>query len=150
MSLSPLLAAYVADAKPPHRELQCALTQLSGFLLKRLTGRRTAAVDYGPVEAARSALAECDRILAALRTPGGAAHHRAHLDGARAALDRAVGAALSRHGLDEDAMFRALEQAERDLRALSRIMPGFEPVDFTQACCAAHGLLRCEPVAVPA
>jgi hypothetical protein len=141
MSLSPPLAVYVADAKPPYQELQRALTQLAAFLLKRLTGRR-AATDYGPIEAARLALKECAGALAALSVPAGAAHHRAHIDGAYAALHRALAAALSRHGADDDAMFDALEQAERDLKAASRILPGFEPVDFAQACCAAHGLVQ--------
>jgi hypothetical protein len=149
MSLSPPLAVYVADAKSPFQELQRALTQLAAFLLKRLTGRR-AASDYGPIEAARLALGECAGALAALPVPAGAAHHRAHIDGAHAALNRALAAALARHGADDDAMLAALEQAERDLKAASRILPGFEPVDFTQACCAAHGLLRPSGAAAPA
>lgn len=145
MSFSEPLAAYVADARAPHRELQRALTQLSAWLLKHLTGRRTGVIDPGPVEAARTALAECAAALAALRTPVAAAHHRAHLNGAHAALDRALDVALSRHGLDEDQMFAALEQAERDLKAVSRILPGFEPVDFSQACCAQHARLAWQP-----
>jgi hypothetical protein len=150
MSLSPPLARYVVDAKAPHRELQCALTQLSAFLLKRLTGGRAGAVDYGPVETARTALAECVRTLTDLPVPAGAAHHRRHLDGASAALSQALDAAGSRRGPDEDRMFAALEQAERHLKAVSRILPGFEPVDFSQACCAAHGLLRYDRTAAPA
>jgi hypothetical protein len=149
MSLSPPLAAYVVDAKLPYQELQRALTQLAAFLLKRLTGRR-AAVDYGPVEAARLALRECERALAELPTPAGAGHHRSHLDGAQAALAQALQAALSRRGVDDAAMFAALEQAERDLKAVSRILPGFEPVDLSQACCAVHHGLRPREVAAPA
>jgi len=145
MSFSEPLAAYVADARTPHRELQRALTQLSAFLLRRLTGRRAAVIDPGPAEAARMALAECAVALRELRTPAAAAHHRLHLDGARAALERALDVALSRHGLDEDQMFAALEQAERDLKAVSRILPGFEPVDFSQACCAQHARLARQP-----
>ena len=151
MSFSPPLARYVADAKAPHRELQRALTQLSAFLLKRLTGRTGGTIDYGPVEAARTALSECGRMLQHIGAPAGAAHHRRHLDIAHAALCRAVSIVLGRRGFDEDAFFGALERAERDLKALWRIVPGFEPVDFSQACCAQHGLLvRPEAAASPA
>jgi hypothetical protein len=139
--LPPAVAAYVADAAPPCRELQRALTQLAAFLLKRLTGRR-ATVDLGPVEAARAALREGNAALAAIRVPAAAAHHHRHLAGARDALEAALGHALRRGGLDEDGFFGALEEAERHLKAAQRIVPGFEPVDLAQACCAAHGLLR--------
>ncbi|MBZ9936876.1 hypothetical protein LB518_11260 [Mesorhizobium sp. BR1-1-16] len=121
--------------------MQRALVQLAAFQIQRLTGRRIP-VDYGPVEAARLALGESARATAALAAPVRAAHHFSHLDAARSSLDRAVDAALARGGPDDEAMFALLEQAEHHLKIVSRNLPGFEPVDFSQACCANHGLLR--------
>lgn len=141
MSLSPQLAAYAVDAKHPYKEMQRALVQLAAFLLKRMTGRRNL-VDYGPLEAARLALGETARSAAALSPPASAAHHFTHLDAARAALDGALDAALAHGGPDDGAMFAMLERAEHHLKILSRILPGFEPVDFSQACCASHGMLQ--------
>lgn len=141
MSLSPQLAAYAVDAKHPYQEMRRALVQLAAFVLKRTTERKTL-VDYGPVEAARLALGETARSSAALAAPAGAAHHFSHLDAARSALDGALDAALAHGGPDDDAMFAMLERAEHHLKILSRILPGFEPVDFSQACCANHGLLQ--------
>jgi len=144
MSPSSQLAAYAVDAKHPFQEMQRALIHLAAFQLRRLTGRRMP-VDYGTVEAARLALGESGRAAAALAAPARAAHHFAHLDAARSALNRAVDAALVRGGPDDEAMFAMLERAEHHLKIVSRILPGFEPVDFSQACCAQHGLsLQCE------
>jgi hypothetical protein len=139
MALADPVVDYVSQAQPIHLALQRVLVQLSAFLLTQLGARHRALCDRAPVEAARQALTECIAPLAALRVPAGAAHHRRHLDGAAEALEQAVLAALARDSDGDDRTFRALEEAERHLRTLARILPGFEPVDFTQACCAAHG-----------
>jgi hypothetical protein len=134
------LLHYVLDAKPLNTSLRQALMQLSGFLLMRLTRRHNAITDFGPVEAAREVLRGCADGIADLRVPSAAAHHHHHLDGASAALHSALAAALSMTDQDGDKLFHALKAAERHLRATSRLLPGFEAVDFTQACCAAHSM----------
>ena len=138
LKLADPVAAYVREAQAIHRTLQRVLVQLSAFVLTRLGSGRAVLVDAAPVELARMALADCAGPLAALRVPASAAHHRHHLGLAADALDEAVRAALSRSDIDGDRLFAALEEAERHLKTLARILPGFERVDFTQACCAAH------------
>ncbi|MDR3496311.1 MAG: hypothetical protein P4L82_17060 [Ancalomicrobiaceae bacterium] len=138
MSLPDPLLRYSVDAKPVHDLLRRALIQLAGFQLKRLVADRPGLCSYEPVEAARSALSEAAECLRSLGSPSGAVHHRSHLQAAAAALQRAVAAALSRHDRDGSDLFRHLEDAERQMRSVSRALPGFGPVDFGQACCAAH------------
>ncbi len=138
MSASDPLLRYVLEAKPVHEALRRALIQLSGFLLKRLTAAQTRVVDFEPLESAREGLGEASEQLRSLRAPAAAAHHRFHLDGAATALERGLAAALSSNDPDGDGFLHLLEEAERHLRAAGRALPGFEAVDFTQACCAAH------------
>ena len=138
MSASDPLFRYVLQAKPLHEALRRALIQLSGFLLKRLTAGRNRVIDFEPLEAARCGLGEAREGLCNLRTPAAAAHHRLHLDGAATALERGLAVALSSDDPDGDGFLHLLEEAERHLRGAGRALPGFEAVDFTQACCAAH------------
>jgi hypothetical protein len=140
---------YVRDAGPLYQDLRQVLVQLAAFMLGRLTSENRRFVDVAPVELAREALRECRQGLADLRVPADAAHHRRHLGAAADALDHAIAAAMS-CGESGDELFFALQEAERHLKVLGRLLPGFEPVDFTQACCAAHargalGALACRP-----
>ena len=139
MSLADPLARYMCEAEPLHDLLRRGLIQLSGFLLKRTIAGRRAIVDYEPLEAARERIREAAEGLRSLRAPTAAAHHRSHLDAALAALESALAAALSTTDRDGDALFHFVEEAERHLRAVGRTTPGFETVDFKQACCAMHG-----------
>lgn len=139
MSLADPLARYMCEAQPLHDLLRRGLIQLSGFLLKRTVSRSRALIDYGPVEAARERIYEAAEGLKSLSAPGSAAHHRSHLVAALVALESALAAALSTTDRDGDALFRLVEEAERHLRVVGRAMPGFEKVDFRQACCAMHG-----------
>jgi hypothetical protein len=138
--LSPVdpLARYICEAQPPHDLLRRGLIQLSGFLLKRTIASRRTVVDYEPIEAARERICEAAEALNGLRAPIGAAHHRSHLAAALSALESALAAALSTTDREGDALFHFIEEAERHLRAAGRAMPGFEKVDFRQACCAMH------------
>ena len=139
MSLADPLARYMCEAEPLHDLLRRGLIQLSGFLLKRTIAGSRAIVDYEPVESARERIREAAEGLSSLRAPMVAAHHRGHLMAALAALESALAAALSTTDQDGDALFRFVQEAERHLRAVGRTTPGFETVDFRQACCAMHG-----------
>jgi len=132
------LARYMYEAEPVHDLLRRGLIQLSGVLLKRTIAGRRAIVDYEPVEAARERIREAAEGLMSLGAPTRAAHHRSHLVAALAALENALAAALSTTDQDGDALFHFVEEAERHLRAVGRTTPGFETVDFRQACCAMH------------
>lgn len=140
MSLADPLARYMCEAEPLHDLLRRGLIQLSGDLLKRTIAGSRAIVDYEPLDAARERIREAAEGVRSLRTPMGAAHHRSHLVGALAALERALAAALSATDPDGDALFHFVEEAERHLRAVGRTTPGFEAVDFRQACCATHSV----------
>jgi hypothetical protein len=139
LSLADPLARYLCEAQPLHDLLRRGLIQLSGFLLKRtIAGSRTI-VDYSPVDAARERICEAAEGLTGLSAPTSAAHHWGHLIAALSALQSALAAALSPTDKEGDALFHFVEEAERHLRAVGRATPGFETVDFRQACCAMHG-----------
>jgi hypothetical protein len=139
LSLSDPLARYTCEAAPLHDLLRRGLIQLSGFLLKRTIAGSRAIVDYEPVEAARERIREAAEGLRSLSSPTSAAHHRGHLVAALVVLESALAAALSATDQDGDALFHFVQEAERHLRAVGRTTPGFETVDFRQACCAIHG-----------
>ncbi len=140
MSLADPLARYICEAQPLHDLLRRALIQLSGFLLKRTIASRQTVVDYETLEAALERIREAAEGLSTLCAPAGAGHHRSHLIGALSALEGALAAALSTTDRDGDALFHFIEEAERHLRVVGRSLPGFETVDFRQACCAMHGV----------
>ena len=139
MSLADPLARYMCEAEPLHDLLRRGLIQLSGFLLKRTIAGPRAIVCAEPLEAAREGIGEAAEGLRCLRAPMGAAHYQRHMDAALVALESALAAAWSVTDRDGDALFHFIEEAERHLRAAGRTTPGFEAVDFTQACCAMHG-----------
>jgi hypothetical protein len=138
LSLADPVARYVCEAEPRHDLLRRGLIQLSGFLLKRTIAGSHAIVDYAPVEAAREGILEAAEGLSSLRAPTSAAHHRSHLIAALSALESALAAVPSTTDPDGDALFHFVQEAERHLRAVGRTTPGFETVDFRQACCAMH------------
>jgi hypothetical protein len=138
LSHADLLARYISEAQPLHDFLRRGLIQLSGFLLKRTIAGSRAIVDYEPIEGAREQIREAVEGLRSLPAPTGAVHHRAHLLAALVALESALAAAGSNTDEDGDALFHFVQEAERHLRSVGRATPGFETVDFKQACCAMH------------
>jgi hypothetical protein len=132
------LARYVSEAQPLHDLLRRGLIQLSGFLLKRTIAGSRAIVDYEPIEGACERIREAAEGLRSLRAPSGALHHRGHLRAALVALESALAAALSKTDENGDALFHFVQEAERHLGSVGRATPGFETVDFKQACCAKH------------
>jgi hypothetical protein len=132
------LARYISEAQPLHDLLRRGLLQLSGFLLKRTIAGARAILDYEPIERAREQIREAADGLRSLRTASGAVHHRGHLLAALVALESALAAALSKTDEDGDALFHFIQEAELHLRTVGRATPGFETIDFKQACCAMH------------
>ena len=138
MSLTDPVARYIREAAPVHDLLRRGLIQLSGYLLKRTIAGQSGFVDCEPVDAARERIAEAADGLKGLRAPTGAIHHQSHLVAALVALESGLAAALSKTDRQGDALFHFVQEAERHLRAVGRATPGFETVDFRQACCAMH------------
>lgn len=138
VSPSDPVLAYVLAARPLHAALREAVIQLAAFALYRATRTRALALDITPLDRARDTLGDHTAGLAALRAPDPAAHHHHHLMGAATALERALAAGYATGTGADTLFFAAVEEAERHIRAAGRLLPGFEMVDLTQACCAMH------------
>lgn len=134
---------YLADARQVHDDLRATLTQIAGYalLLMTSTGRPTLA--EGAIRGAEAAAAKSREQVRALQVPQFAAHHHHHLGIASEALNQACIAALVCAGpgatdSERDTLIAALQGAVDNLRAVSQLVPGFETVNFGQACCALH------------
>lgn len=134
---------YLDEARRVHDELRAILTQVSGFALMLMTSDGRRVLPEASIRGAASAAAEAAEAVRALAVPAVAAHHHHHLHGACAALAQSCAAALACAAAgagdrDRDSLVDALNATVGQLRAVSRLLPGFEPVNFGQACCAAH------------
>lgn len=134
---------YLEAARRIHDDLRHILTQVSGFALLLMTSDRRRVLPEAPIRGAAAASAEAAEAVRALAVPPLAAHHYHHLHGASAALSQSCAAALASAApgaseRDRDALVDALKSTVGHLRATSRLLPGFEPVNFGQACCAVH------------
>lgn len=137
------MVAYIEAMQPLHADLQRVLTQAAGYSLLVLTlGGRVALADV-PVIAARGALATVRSQLDGVRVPVSARQHHDHVSAASVAIHRALGflETCLHSSADDDArgeLTRALRIATDHLRVGTKLLPGFELVDLSQACCAAH------------
>lgn len=131
---------YVLASRKLHERLRQVLTQAAGFALLVMTRGSTLPMLDAPVALARSALHPARDEIDALAVPPRARHHHRHLIAAAAALEQSLAllaGCLHRDG-GEAALVRSLRRATDHVRAAARLLPGFEMVDLTQACCAAH------------
>lgn len=146
---------YIADSGEVQDRFRQILTQLAGFALLVATRRAERSVWSGPLDIAENRTADAIERLRALRPPGAARHHFHHLASAGEAIDRSLAAAhaclTARAGeADRDDLMRTLRTATEHLRATTRLLPGFEIVDLSQACCAVHAeapALSCAAIA---
>lgn len=153
---SDALVTYLNAAQPVHRQLQQVLTQVAGYALLVMTRRHRVELLDAPVVGAREALSRVSSELCGMRVPAPARHHHHHMAAAAETVGRSLDALLGclRHGADDGlraALTRDLRAATTHLRAVSRLLPGFETVDLSQACCAAHvgqqaSMLMCQAV----
>ena len=133
------LLRYVAAARPAQQLVGETLKQVAGFALLLMTSPGRASLAEGALAAAADAAARAAEDIRAIPVPGRAAHHHHHMRAAAEALRRACAAALGRRGgVNRDDLVHALRTASDHLRATERLLPGFELIDFGQACCAAH------------
>ncbi len=134
---------YIAAARPVQERISQTLTQVAGFALLVMTSRHRAPLAEGSLAGAREEAARVAESVRALAVPGPAAHHYHHLRGAADMLGQSCAAALACTGArasqaERATLTRALREASDHLRATARLLPGFELVDFGQACCAVH------------
>jgi hypothetical protein len=135
--------SYVVACQPLHERLRDLVTQLGGLSLMVMLRREGAFDRETPLRLARDALSETGETLGGLPVPPRAAHHHHHMTEAARAAGRAADLiAGDRLTPDAEAAKRALSRELRaaadHLRYASRALPGFEMVDLTQSCCAAH------------
>lgn len=138
------LLAYIEAARPVQETLRQVLTQVAGCSLMIMTRSKPAMRPDAAMELARSAAAHAHEAVRALSVPAAAAHHFHHLRQASEALGwafRAAGVCMAPGAgeSDREDLIRALKAATEHLRATAGLLPGFEIVDFGQACCALHG-----------
>ena len=125
------LTAYVIQTQPYFEDLRQVAAQLAGLLVLDAAG---AAPDHPMLLSARSAYENAVDGLRSARVPLRARAHHRHLLSAAVCLDEALygsGDALT-----------PLENAYQDLRAASKLLPGFQMISFERGCCAhrqAHG-----------
>ncbi|MEJ8572970.1 hypothetical protein [Microbaculum marinum] len=141
--IDPSVLSYIEAAQPVQELLQQVLTQVAGYSLMLMTGGKPAARPDGSLLLARQAAGRAHDDLLALPVPALAAHHHHHLSRAAESTQWAFAAADACAAADasdgeRDTLSRALWSATGHLRATARLLPGFEMVDFGQACCAAH------------
>lgn len=134
---------YVLACQPIHERLRDAATRLGGLSLMVMLRPAGGIDSETPLQATTSIIEEASEALAALPVPASAAHHLHHMTEAAVALGR-VAALLApgpHGGTDEaarTAISAGLRSATDHLRHAARALPGFEMVDLTQSCCAAH------------
>jgi hypothetical protein len=131
------------ESRPLHEGLRGVLTQLGGLSLLVVLQRAATFDVETPLRQAGETLAEFDHALRALAVPGEAAHHHHHMVAASRAIGRAHAllSSANRFGSDDGArraLSATLADAADQLRFATQALPGFEMVDFTQSCCAAH------------
>ncbi|MEJ1969443.1 MAG: hypothetical protein WDN03_12535 [Rhizomicrobium sp.] len=135
--------AYAIDSHRAFEELRQVLAQLGGLLVLAAAGGKSAVPDHPMLVAAGELHRRAADRLRALRATPRASHHHAHLMSAAAALESALGAAR-RHlhrradGVDIGAILAPLRLAQNEMERVTRLLPGFDLVDFDQGCCAEH------------
>ncbi|RTM02715.1 MAG: hypothetical protein EKK31_19500 [Hyphomicrobiales bacterium] len=138
------LLRYADSARSAQQLISQTLTQLSGFALLLLTSHRQATLAEGALSGARQAVVQAAEAVRALQAPEPAAHHYHHMRGAAETLMEAFTAATACRGARDrsdkrfDTLTCALRATSDHLRATARLLPGFEIIDFGQACCAVH------------
>ena len=134
---------YIVACQPVHERLRGLLTQLAGLSLMTMLGREATFDRETPLRLVRASLSEAEEMLGGLPVPPRAAHHHHHVSAACRAISRACDMVscdpITRN--TEPAkreLSRQLRSAADHLRFASGALPGFEMVDLTQSCCAAH------------
>jgi hypothetical protein len=138
-------AAYVASMRAPFELLRQAESQLAGLLVLA-TASRQAIAGHPMLDLGAEAIREAEEGIRAVRVPGRARHHHAHVLEAMRAIQAAIQAArrcLMRG--DEtaiDAVLGPLRAAHQNLLWATGALPGFEIVALSQACCAQHAAAK--------
>jgi hypothetical protein len=135
-------AAYVLKTQPSFEGLRSAAAQLAGLLVLASIGGRDRVLDEPLLEQAESAHREAEDKLRATHAPAAAVHHHFHLSLASERICEALRIArqgsLRINDASLDRAHQALKAGWQEMLSASKALPGFQVVDFTQACCAVH------------
>ena len=131
---------YMRAAAPVFDALHEVATRLAGLLMSAGLMKNRHVLDVESRSVARERLGEAKDGYARLDPPPLAFHFHHHLTGAVEKLASAL------ETLDDKLSglvsagdpLPPLRSAWQDIEAASRILPGFETVDFQQSCCALH------------
>jgi hypothetical protein len=124
-------AAYVVVAQVCFEDLKQVAGQLAGFLVLQAAGSSVARPDHPALKAAELVYRHAEDGLKSARIPAQARAHHEHLLAAASRLK----AALSLAGKCRD-FLPLIQNADAELRAASRALPGFQMISFERGCCA--------------
>jgi hypothetical protein len=135
-------AEYVLETQASFESLRRAAAQLAGLLVLASIGGRDRVLDEPILEEAMSAHREAEDKLRATPVPAAGAHHHYHLSLASERIGDAL--RIARQGslrLDDaslDRTVQVLRAGWQEMLSAGKALPGFQVVDFTRSCCAAH------------
>lgn len=133
---------YILATRPAFEELRHATGQIASLLILQATGASSATPDHPMLQQALEGCAAARDVIAHAKPTAAAAHHHLHLRRALALVVRAAEQAVrhldKRGDHDVDAILKPLRQGWQEIHFASAALPGFEPVSFGLACCAAH------------
>ncbi len=143
-ALDDATVAYALESYRAFEDLRQVQAQLGGLLVLAAAGGKSAMPDHPMLDAAREIYRGAEERLRTLRATPRAGHHHRHLLGAAHALDEALAAARQhlrrRAGApDIEPILRPLRRAQMEMERVTRLLPGFDLVDFSHGCCAEHG-----------
>jgi len=144
LGLDDTTAAYVVEAQSAFGILCQVVSQLAGMMVLDATEARSSAMDHPMFARATELFEEAEQEIRALRPSHRAAHHHHHLTQVIESVRLALVAVERRRVLraDRNDPLDMLREAWREIVNASKALPGFEPIDLSQSCCAVHIRLR--------
>lgn len=136
--------AYVMATRSCFDSLRQVAAQLAGLLVLASSGGRTTVLEIPVLDLAVRTLCEARDAILSGAVPPAASHHHLHLRRAADRLGEALATTRTRSSLRDDdptveAILKQLREGWQELHRAARALPGFQVVDFSQACCALHG-----------
>jgi hypothetical protein len=133
--------AYVLETRPHFEGLRQAISQIAGMLVLATAGAKSVTQDHAMFGAAKQAHGRALDGIRAVRPSARAQHHHRHLIHSAECLGVAIAKAgeelhIAARGEQMSGVLAPLQTAYRNLHWAADSLPGFEVLDFNQACCA--------------
>jgi len=134
--------AYVLKVRACFDSLRQAAGQLAGLLVLAAAGARSQILDLPMLEQTGAALHEAEAMFRSVQVPPSASHHYFHLSRAAEwigeALQHARKGSLRNDDKVIDETLQKLRAGWQEMHFAANALPGFQVVNFSQACCAVH------------